>query len=54
MKHSREDWIRAAKSLLLSDGIDAVRVDRIAKTLGVTRGGFYGYFENRDALWTSW
>ncbi|MEM6415283.1 MAG: TetR/AcrR family transcriptional regulator [Pseudomonadota bacterium] len=50
MKHEREDWIRAAKRLLLTDGIDAVRVDRIAKKLGVTRGGFYGYFKNRKAL----
>jgi AcrR family transcriptional regulator len=28
----------------------AVKIDRLAKTLGVTRGGFYHHFENHDAL----
>jgi AcrR family transcriptional regulator len=29
-----------------------VRVESLARTLGVTKGGFYGYFADRDALLT--
>jgi AcrR family transcriptional regulator len=35
---------------LAAGGPDAVRVELLAKSLGVTRGGFYGHFENRRAL----
>ncbi|MGA8988625.1 TetR/AcrR family transcriptional regulator [Aeromicrobium sp.] len=35
---------------LASGGVDAVRVEGIARTLGVTKGGFYGYFTDRQAL----
>jgi len=31
-------------------GPDAVRVEALARTLGVTKGSFYWHFENRDAL----
>nr|WP_238345261.1 TetR/AcrR family transcriptional regulator [Actinopolymorpha cephalotaxi] len=31
-------------------GPDAVRVEVLAKRLGVTKGGFYGFFDDRDAL----
>jgi AcrR family transcriptional regulator len=47
---STQDWIAAAKSVLLRDGIDAVKIDRIAKECGVTRGGFYWRFRNRAEL----
>ena len=47
---STRDWIAAAKSVLLRDGIDAVKIDRIAKECGVTRGGFYWRFKNRAEL----
>jgi len=45
-----ESWIKAATSLLVDQGIDAVRVDVIAKSLGVTRGSFYWHFRDRDEL----
>jgi AcrR family transcriptional regulator len=35
---------------LAAGGPDAVRVDRLAQTLHVTRGGFYWHFEDRAAL----
>lgn len=35
---------------LAAGGPDAVRIESIAKTLGVTKGGFYGYFDDRRAL----
>ncbi|GEM29314.1 TetR family transcriptional regulator [Nocardia neocaledoniensis NBRC 108232] len=36
--------------MLAADGVDAVRVEVLAKRIGVTKGGFYGYFADRDAL----
>ena len=35
---------------LADGGPDAVRVDVLAQTLGVTRGGFYHQFDDRQAL----
>lgn len=46
----RETWIRAALDALTDGGPDAVRVELLAKNLGVTKGGFYGYFEGRPQL----
>jgi AcrR family transcriptional regulator len=46
----RNMWIDEGLSALASGGPDAVRVERLAKALGVTKGGFYGYFAGRQAL----
>ncbi|MEZ5217777.1 MAG: TetR/AcrR family transcriptional regulator [Ilumatobacteraceae bacterium] len=46
----REAWIDAGLSALAAGGPDAVRVDPLAKGLGVTRGGFYWHFDSRDAF----
>ncbi len=46
----RAAWIAAGLRALAVGGPDAVRVEALAKTLGVTKGGFYGYFTDRDAL----
>lgn len=45
-----QDWIEAACNLLAAHGVDAVRVEPLAKSLRVTKGSFYWHFENRDAL----
>ena len=50
-KVSREEWVRAARSLLIKQGIAQVKIERLAQLLGVTRGGFYWFFKNRDDLW---
>lgn len=54
----REDWVLAAKKALVARGIDAVKVDRLAKEIGVTRGSFYWHFKSRgellQALLTYW
>src|SRR6266550_1222558 len=31
-------------------GLDAVRIERLAQALGVTKGGFYWHFDDRRAL----
>src|ERR1700733_13500727 len=46
----RATWVDAGLQALAAGGPDAVRVELLAKSLGVTRGGFYGHFENRGAL----
>jgi AcrR family transcriptional regulator len=46
----RENWVEAGLAALAAGGPDAVRVEVLAKQLGVTKGGFYGYFADRDAL----
>jgi AcrR family transcriptional regulator len=47
---STDDWIRVAKSVLIREGIAAVKIDRIARESGVTRGGFYWRFKSRNHL----
>jgi AcrR family transcriptional regulator len=46
----RSRWIEEGLRALAAGGPDAVRVDSLAKALGVTRGGFYWHFEDRAAL----
>jgi len=45
-----EDWIAAAREMLIEGGVAAVEVNRLASWLGVTRGGFYWRFKNRQDL----
>ena len=45
-----QTWIAAATEVLIDRGIDAVRVDVLAKALEVTRGSFYWHFKDREAL----
>jgi len=46
----RSKWIEEGLRALAAGGPDAVRVETMARALGVTRGGFYGHFEDRQAL----
>jgi AcrR family transcriptional regulator len=46
----RSKWIEAGLRALAAGGPDAVRIEPLAQTLGVTRGGFYWHFEDRGAL----
>jgi AcrR family transcriptional regulator len=46
----RGDWIEAALRALAAAGPEAVRIEALAKDLGVTKGGFYWHFEDRGAL----
>ncbi|MCP4874714.1 MAG: TetR/AcrR family transcriptional regulator [Gammaproteobacteria bacterium] len=46
----RFDWLQKALEIFVAEGIDAVRITRLAQDLGVTRGSFYWHFENRDDL----
>src|ERR1700749_1275692 len=45
-----EGWIKAGFAELARSGIEGVRVEVLAKNLGVTKGGFYRRFRDRAAL----
>ncbi len=46
----RNRWIEEGLRALAAGGPDAVRVEALAQALGVTKGGFYGHFADRNAL----
>ena len=54
----RFDWLQQALEIFVAEGIEAIRITRLADDLGVTRGSFYWHFENRkdliDALVSFW
>ena len=50
VKRVRREWLEVAREMLVQAGIEAVTVQSLSRRLGVTRGGFYGYFGSRDAL----
>jgi len=47
---SADSWIDAAMLVLAKKGIESVRVEPLAKLLGVTKGSFYWHFPDRSAL----
>ena len=53
-----EMWIEAGLKAIVKSGIDGMRVEIVAKALGVTKGGFYRRFKDRrallDAMLESW
>lgn len=46
----REAWIDAALQALAAGGPQGVRVEALAASLEVTKGGFYWHFSDRQAL----
>lgn len=45
-----EAWVDAALTALADGGPDAIRIEALAASLGVSKGGFYGEFADRNAL----
>src|SRR5688500_12867936 len=46
----RSAWIQEGLRVLAAGGPDAVRIEALARALGVTKGGFYWHFDDRQAL----
>jgi AcrR family transcriptional regulator len=46
----RESWIEEGLRALAAGGPEEVRIEALAKALGVTKGGFYWHFRDRQAL----
>lgn len=49
-KLSKQDWIETGLKVLAESGVEAVRVEPLAKQLKITKGSFYWHFKNRQAL----
>lgn len=47
---TRDDWISGAWDMLGENGLDGVRVEPLARRLGVTKGSFYWHFKDRQQL----
>jgi AcrR family transcriptional regulator len=45
-----DNWILAAFSRLSSEGVESVRVEVLARDLGVSKGSFYWHFQDREDL----
>jgi AcrR family transcriptional regulator len=58
MALTRDDWLIEATEKLRIGGVDAVRVEVLARDLGVSKGSFYWHFRDRiellDALLERW
>lgn len=46
----KQNWLLAGLDALRKGGVGAVRVERLAADVGVTKGSFYWHFRNRGAL----
>ena len=47
---SREGWLDAAYDALLTSGVEAVKIQSLAKKLKLSRTSFYWFFEDREQL----
>ena len=47
---SKDQWLACALKALESEGIEGVRVDKLARQLGIARSGFYWHFQDRRDL----
>lgn len=45
-----QDWVEAGLRALEEEGPAGLRIMKIARTLGVTKGSFYWHFSNQDAF----
>lgn len=46
----RDVWLDTARCALIEEGTAGVEINKLAKRLGVSRGGFYWFFKSRDQL----
>lgn len=47
---SRRQWVLAGAQALAENGVEAVKVERLAKQIGVSKAPFYWRFKDRQAL----
>lgn len=47
---SPELWLQAAREALLDGGVEAVKIQLLAKKLNISRASFYWFFKDRDEL----
>ena len=47
---SKADWLEKALDVLENDGIDEVKIERLARELNISKSGFYWHFKDRKDL----
>jgi AcrR family transcriptional regulator len=47
---SKREWLDAGLESLSKNGIAGLKVENLARALGIARAGFYWHFKSRDAL----
>lgn len=47
---SVDDWTSRALALLMEEGVGAIKINRLCKEIGVTKGSFYWHFADLDAF----
>ncbi len=47
---SKDQWLAKALDTLESSNVESVKIERLAKALGISRSGFYWHFKNRQDL----
>lgn len=50
---TRQDWVQAGQRLLITGGINAVKLKDLTAQLGVSSGSFYHHFKNFEAYLTA-
>ena len=50
VKGTRADWLNVAMDVLISHGVEQVKVLALAERMGVSRSSFYWYFKSRQDL----
>lgn len=47
---SREQWLATALEMFASTGADGLKVEKLARSVGVAKSGFYFHFQDREDL----
>ena len=47
---SKYEWVEAALVVLEREGVDGIKIDRLARNLKTAKSGFYWHFQNRAKL----
>ena len=47
---SKAEWLALALEVLASEGVQGVRIERLARDLGIAKAGFYWHFRDRSDL----
>jgi len=47
---TKDQWLQAALDSLLEHGVNGIAIERLSRTLGTSKSGFYWHFNNKDDL----
>jgi len=47
---SKQEWLQTGLEILEREGVSGVRVERMARALGIAKSGFYWHFSDRQDL----